>query len=342
MANTPHMDLALPTPGLTPGPTYAEQLNEALEQVDAHDHTTGRGQRVPTAGLHLDADLPFNEHSAVDLRSVRLADQSAVLGLPTDLSCLYARDGDLWWNNGAGTPVQITDGAGLNASAIGGIGGMDGTDASVTYRHGPGAFEFRQADREAASLDAGPVVIRDPAPDAYGVTVQSPAGLVEPYTLTLPAGLPGSTLPMVVSSAGAMSTSQIATSHVQNGAITRAKLAAVGQQVSGSSGTFTTSSASYVSVTNLSVALTTTGRPVLVMLVPAPGGSAFVRGADLNVALHVDGSHACEWTLNTDTTNIGLMFFVVPAAGAHTFAIRARSGAGAAFLYDLQLVAWEL
>jgi hypothetical protein len=64
----------------------------------------------------------------------------------------------------------------------------------------------------------------------------------------------------------------IATADIADGAITQAKRAALGQQISASSDTFSTGSATYVAVTNLSVSITTTGRPVILFL--QPDGSA--------------------------------------------------------------------
>lgn len=50
--------------------------------------------------------------------------------------------------------------------------------------------------------------------------------------------------------------------------ISQKNMDAVGQQVSSSSGSFSTTSASFTVATNLSVNLTTTGRPVMLMLIP--------------------------------------------------------------------------
>lgn len=60
----------------------------------------------------------------------------------------------------------------------------------------------------------------------------------------------------------------VITANIAAGAVTRAKLAALGHQVSSSSGNFTTGSGSYVDVTNLTVTITTSGRPVVLRLVP--------------------------------------------------------------------------
>jgi hypothetical protein len=50
------MTISLPTVGVTAGPTYASLVNAAFETVDAHDHTTGKGVQVPTAGININAN----------------------------------------------------------------------------------------------------------------------------------------------------------------------------------------------------------------------------------------------------------------------------------------------
>jgi hypothetical protein len=47
---TANMNLSLPTVSVTIGPTWATQLNTALETVDVHDHTSGKGVQVPLPG----------------------------------------------------------------------------------------------------------------------------------------------------------------------------------------------------------------------------------------------------------------------------------------------------
>lgn len=59
----------------------------------------------------------------------------------------------------------------------------------------------------------------------------------------------------------------VTTAKIADANVTRAKLAAVGQQLSSSSGTFTSNVTTATDVTNLSVTITTTGRPVYLMLV---------------------------------------------------------------------------
>lgn len=64
-----NMGLTVPVPGVTPGPTYATEISNDLILIDAHDHTTGKGVKVPTAGLNINANLSFNGFGATGFNS---------------------------------------------------------------------------------------------------------------------------------------------------------------------------------------------------------------------------------------------------------------------------------
>jgi hypothetical protein len=115
------------------------------------------------------------------------------LALPADLGCLYVKSGDLYYNNGSGTPIQITIGAGLNASSIGGIGGDYITSgASVFYTAVGTTYSFTQAANQTATLSGGPYIFHPNTVGAFGITMQAPLALGADYLLTLPSGLPAS------------------------------------------------------------------------------------------------------------------------------------------------------
>ncbi len=120
MTLSPNMSLDVPIPGTTLGPTYASDVSDALEIIDGHRHTgaTTDGLQIPTAGILINADLPFHSNSAQDLRCSAYTDQSAVLAAPGDVSCVYSKGGDLYWNNAAGTPVRVTAGTVVNATGV--------------------------------------------------------------------------------------------------------------------------------------------------------------------------------------------------------------------------------
>jgi hypothetical protein len=128
MAITNFMNLDLPTVSTTLGPEWASDLNEALEVIDAHDHTSEKGVPVPVAGLNIDEDLDFEEHRATNLLSTQYDSRASTLTGAANASSIYVVDGDLYYTNSAGTAVQITDGGSL-LSTPGTVQTLEGTSA---------------------------------------------------------------------------------------------------------------------------------------------------------------------------------------------------------------------
>jgi hypothetical protein len=130
---TTNMSLSLPTVSVTAGPTWASQLNAALETIDVHDHSSGKGVRITPAGMTIDDDLDFDGNNIDDLRALRLGNQSSALGSASDVRCVYVYGGDLYYNNASGTQIQLTSGAQVSAS--GGSTSNTWTETSVSSNH---------------------------------------------------------------------------------------------------------------------------------------------------------------------------------------------------------------
>lgn len=113
---TTNMNLILPEPEVTIGPDWAEELNEALETVDAHDHSTGKGVKITPTGIEINSDLAFNSNAATTVSYVELIDSVVTLATP---AVVYRVDEDLYYNTSIGTPVQITAGGVVNAPGSG-------------------------------------------------------------------------------------------------------------------------------------------------------------------------------------------------------------------------------
>lgn len=149
----------------------------------------------------------------------------------------------------------------------------------------------------------------------------------------------------------------IATADLADASVTPAKRAALGQQVSSSSSTFFTTSTSFADVTNLSVSITTTGRPVWVGLVadgsanPAHIGSGDPGAASPSAIFQIlrDASAVAVF----DFVGIGLTLFVppssvshidVPAAGTYTYKLQAKGPGSSirAYAEYVKLIAFQL
>jgi hypothetical protein len=281
------------------------------------------------------------------------------------------------WANGTMTDIsaELTDS--LSRSGKGGMTAplrtADGTVAapahSFSNETGTGWYRSGAGFMSAAILGSirfwawasgvvarGTLGIQDPT-GGKTTFVQSPSGLAADQTITLPNALPGSTLPVNLSAAGVL-TAQ---------AITRPGLPTVGQQISlscGTGGGASTTSATYVDVTNLTVTITTTGRPVTVMLQPdgsvsGPGllqsegttdnTAAFYainRGGavifETGIAVNVGASGSTTTTISFPA---GSLFFVDPVgAGTYTYKVQFKrnSATDTAKINYCKLVAFEL
>lgn len=145
----------------------------------------------------------------------------------------------------------------------------------------------------------------------------------------------------------------VTTAKLADTAVTRAKLPAVGQQVSSSCGSFSTTSATLVDVTNLSVSLTTSGRPVFLGLISSGEGdtSLFTGWSSMSnssnivyVAFLRDSTVICTTLGNTTTgSDSGHIFHIdAPSSGTYTYKVQARTSAGTAIITNMKLVAFEL
>lgn len=183
---TPNMGLVLPAVGVTIGPTWASELNTALEAVDAHDHTGGNGLPITTQAIAIDADLSFDGYGLEDVARVELVSQAAVSALP---STVYVVAGDLYYNNASGVPVQITTGGSI-AGATGAISGLV-APASASFDSGTASFRWNANATTRATLDAAALQLRQAGGvSAASITLAAPATGVTSYTLRLPAAAP--------------------------------------------------------------------------------------------------------------------------------------------------------
>jgi hypothetical protein len=110
---TTNMNLNLPVPSTTVGPEWAEDLNDAFDLVDAHDHSSGKGVKVKPNGLNINDDLDIQEHTLENVEAVELVNLDATITGPTNARKVHATGGDLYFTNGSGTSIQITDGGAI-------------------------------------------------------------------------------------------------------------------------------------------------------------------------------------------------------------------------------------
>lgn len=346
------MNLPVPIAGVDPGPDYALNINNALTLIDTHDHSSGKGVPVTPAGLNINSNLPFNNNNLITVRSIRWQVQGAAISGASDIGCCYVVGVDLYYNDVSGNQVRITQGGSV-AGSTGSISGLS-SPASASYVSGSSTFVWQSGVSTPANLDAASVILRNLSASSNGLTLSAPTSLASNYSITLPT-LPSAQSFVTLDNSGNMA-APIATAQ----GITRANLAAVGQQISSSSGGFSTTSNFPTQVTNLTVTMTTTGRPVMIVMQPDGTNNSMNVGVETTSSSNLrgflevdrDASNIGIWLMQAQNgpANIGInnghqivILDVGASAGSHTWTVSAAvDSGGTAFVNNAVLVAYEL
>jgi hypothetical protein len=117
MAITPNMNLDLPVVSTTLGPEWASDLNAALDLVDSHDHSSGKGVKVTPAGLDINASVNFQGNTLTQVLAILM--QAADAAATSNTGSIQRVGSDLYWVNGAGNAVQITSGNSIVSTGSG-------------------------------------------------------------------------------------------------------------------------------------------------------------------------------------------------------------------------------
>lgn len=375
--NSPNMNLPIPVVGSEPGPQYATDVNSSLSLVDGHDHSSGSGVQITPAGINISADLPFNTNNATLLRSTRYASQVTPISGSADLNCLSVSGVDLYYRDGSGNIVRITQSGGV-AGSPGSIANLT-SPASASYVALNGTFVWEQDASTAANMDFASAILRNTSAGSFGLTL-SPPTLASDYTLTLPS-IPMTTAFLTVDNTGNIGSSipisqgitdtmladnsvttrtivsqNVTTAKIADNAVTPIKLSAANYGNSGTSGIFLTSSTSPVDVQTAS--LTASGlRPVLVVVGPASNGAAsFMQITDNTnppvglVFITRTATILTQQQLQTNNAGqtivvpYGASIIDFPTAGTYTYKIQAKvvSATSILELSHVNIIAYEL
>lgn len=182
---TLNMQLVLPVVGQTSGPDWATLLLAAMQKIDTHTHAQNNGVKVTPAGFNMSANMPCNDYSLTGLKSTTYQSQGSAIATPASV---HNVNGDLYWVSSNGTAVQITNGAGLNLSSIGTIGGdygQSGITASVVYSDSLKTFSFTQASGITAKMFLGDILLTPTSASQNSITIKAPTGC-SAWTFTMP------------------------------------------------------------------------------------------------------------------------------------------------------------
>lgn len=197
-----NMSLPIPTVGVDSGPDWASNLNACLTIVDGHTHSAGSGVAITPSGININTDFPYNNYNATNVKSLRFYSQSAVLSGGSDLGCLYEVSNDLYFNDGVGNQIRMTQ-SGAVAGTPGSIASL-ASPATATYVSANQTFVWQSAALTPANLDAGSVIIRNVTASSKGITLSAPNALASNFSLILPT-LPAQQNAMTLDASGNIS-----------------------------------------------------------------------------------------------------------------------------------------
>lgn len=290
---TPNMNLPNPVPGKDNGPDYANNLEQSLNIVDAHNHTPGNGVQIPTSGLNINSNMPFNNFQATDVQAILFSAQSSLASLLS----LYTIGNDLYFNDGASNVVQITSGGTVNATSSGISSG------SATASFSSSILVVNAAANTPANIQVGSILLGNNIANSKFLTLSPPNAMAANYNLVLPS-LPVSQSFMTLDSSGNMATPVVyplVAAGIANATITATQISAsagiAGSQLSASAGIVGTQLASQT-ITATEIAAST--------ITPAQCDS-------VNTPYYATGSLASLFTItNTASVQFSTMSAIPP------------------------------
>jgi hypothetical protein len=194
------LSITIPAVG-TAFPTAAQNINDALAAIQTVLET-----QIGPSSFNINADLELNDNSLLEAQSVQFTNKTAALS--ASQTCrVYVQSNELYFSDGAGNQVQVTDGGTVGGS-IAGITGDYPTDAGadVNFVASTNVYNFLQETNQYADVQVGSAVLYGTgAAAATAVTVSRPVSLPSSYTLLLPTALPGSSSVMLLDAAGQVS-----------------------------------------------------------------------------------------------------------------------------------------
>lgn len=362
------MSLVQSTINVDSGLSWEENLNSSLSIIDGHNHSPGSGVQIGPSGLNINSDLSIQVNSITNVKSIVFTPQSSL----TTLSAIYSVGADLYYNDASGNVIQITSGGSVNATSSG-ISSGTATASFVSS-----VLVVNSAPNTPANIQGGSILLGNNVAASKYLTLSPPNAMANNYTLTLPS-LPVATNFVTLDTSGnfaavtnidnitlqnssnvlSIKNLGVDTAQIADGAVTNVKRAALGEQISSGTGTFSSGSSSYIDVTNLTVTLTTTGRPVFIGImsdgtVTPADVRVTANGANTDAGIQfVRDASAAVWQQDISCASASgtqkypaSSFWTIDSgasAGSHTYKVQGKIFSAASFGFvNCVMIAYEL
>ena len=165
---TANLNLKTSTVGVTSDSTAAQNAQDNIQTLDLHDHTSGKGVKVPTGGLNINADLTFNSNQATDIEAVEFTSQTSTI---SQANTLYVKDGELYYIDAALSSIQLTLNGSLNINTA---------SSSQVFIDGGNS---RGANLRAGTNDAYSMILETNNTDRLTINSSGLATLVNDFAL---------------------------------------------------------------------------------------------------------------------------------------------------------------
>lgn len=316
IALSPNMSLPIPGVGNEPGPDFASDVNNSLTLIDGHNHTAGSGIPITPSAISINSALSMAGNTLTLTKSIQFQSQPSPLA---DLGSIYESGLDLYYTDGAGNQVRITQSGSL-AGAAGTITGLPSGTASASFA--AGTFVFQAATNTGANVDGASFIFRNSTANSFGLTLQPPNAMGANYALTLPT-IPAQTNVMSLDASGNMGSitydavgqnmSATGANAIANSR-TRgvSNLVGVGGVAISAPTTATNSTQTLSHIVAIDVQIDTSGRPVYLGLISYEG-----TDPDVGSAVQVVGSASGE-----------VNFVGTSSAGTFTYATQVINDSG--------------
>lgn len=199
---TANMGMTLPTVGVTSDAIGEGNVVNNFSILDVHDHSSGKGAQVPSAGLNINADLSFAGFRPFNLGSATFVNQTGAIST-TNKPCFYVLNGEAHFIDNSGNDVALT----AAGSVAGAIGSISGLSAPASAAFSVNTFSWKSAATTYAKMAFADIqLFQASAGVTNGITLKSPNSLAASYTVTLPGAAPGSTQYLNMDSGGTIAT----------------------------------------------------------------------------------------------------------------------------------------
>lgn len=114
------MGLTIPT-APTPESLYSADLSNDLLIIAAHTHTGENnkdGYQLDANSLNISQDIQFNNTNVGLARSLRLTVNGSNISGSSDVNSIYDVNGDLWFNDGNGDQIRLTEAGAIAPTAV--------------------------------------------------------------------------------------------------------------------------------------------------------------------------------------------------------------------------------